>query len=41
MHWPQLGAVGAMGLELLDWLHTRTLPEETKLDDLDYARARA
>jgi guanine deaminase len=38
VHWPQLGAVGAMGLELLDWLRTRTLPEETRLADLDYAR---
>jgi guanine deaminase len=38
VHWPQLGAVGAMGLELLDWLRTRTLPEEAKLADLDYAR---
>jgi guanine deaminase len=38
VHWPQLGAVGAMGLELLDWLRTRTLPEETKLAELDYAR---
>jgi guanine deaminase len=38
VHWPQLGAVGAMGLELLDWLRTRTLPEEIKLADLDYAR---
>jgi guanine deaminase len=38
VHWPQLGAVGAMGLELLDWLRTRTLPEETKLADLGYAR---
>ena len=41
VHWPQLGALGAMGLELLDWLRTRTLPEETKLADLDYARALA
>jgi guanine deaminase len=38
VHWPQLGAVGAMGLELLDWLNTRTLPEEAKLADLDYAQ---
>ncbi len=38
VHWPQLGAIGAMGLELLDWLRTRTLPEEAKLADLDYAR---
>jgi guanine deaminase len=38
VHWPQLGAIGTMGLELLDWLRTRTLPEETKLAELDYAR---
>jgi guanine deaminase len=38
VHWPQLGAIGGMGLELLDWLRTRTLPEEVKLADLDYAR---
>jgi guanine deaminase len=38
VHWPQLGAIGAMGLELLDWLKTRTLPEEAKLADLDFAR---
>jgi guanine deaminase len=38
VHWPQLGAIGAMGLELLDWLRTRTLPEETKLAELGYAR---
>ena len=38
VHWPQLGVIGAMGLELLDWLRTRTLPEEVRLADLDYAR---
>jgi len=38
VHWPQLGAIGAMGLELLEWLRTRTLPEEVRLADLDYAR---
>jgi guanine deaminase len=38
VHWPQLGVIGAMGLELLEWLRTRTLPEEAKLADLDYAR---
>ena len=38
VHWPQLGIVGAMGLELLDWLRRRTLPEEARLSDLDYAR---
>ena len=41
VHWPQLGVIGAMGLELLDWLRERTLPEEAKLADLDYARALA
>jgi len=38
VHWPQLGVIGAMGLELLEWLKTRTLPEEAKLADPDYAR---
>jgi hypothetical protein len=26
VHWAQLGVIGAMGLELLEWLSTRTLP---------------
>jgi len=30
-----------MGLASLDWLRTRTLPEESKFADLDYARALA
>jgi guanine deaminase len=38
VHWAQLGVIGAMGLELLEWLSTRTLPEEAKQADLDYAR---
>ena len=38
VHWPQLGIVGAMGLELLDWLRERTLPEEARLADAAYAR---
>ena len=38
VHWPQLGMVGAMGLELLDWLRLRTLPEEARLADPGYAR---
>jgi guanine deaminase len=38
VHWPQLGVIGAMGLELLDWLRTRTLPEEARLADIEYAR---
>ena len=41
VHWPQLGVIGAMGVELLEWLRTRTLPEEAKMADLDYARALA
>ena len=41
VHWPQLGIVGTMGLELLDWLRVRTLPEEARLADPDYAGALA
>ena len=41
VHWPQLGIVGTMGLELLDWLEARTLPEEARLADADYAAALA
>jgi guanine deaminase len=41
VHWPQLGIVGSMGLELLDWLRVRTLPEEARLADPDYARSLA
>jgi guanine deaminase len=41
VHWPQLGIVGTMGLELLDWLKARTLPEEARLGDRDYAAALA
>jgi guanine deaminase len=41
VHWPQLGVVGTMGLELLDWLKARTLPEEARLADADYAAALA
>jgi guanine deaminase len=38
VHWPQLGVVGAMGLELMEWLSARTLPEEARLADISYAR---
>jgi guanine deaminase len=41
VHWPQLGVVGTMGLELLEWLRTRTLPEEARLADPAYAGALA
>jgi guanine deaminase len=37
VHYPQIGVIGAMGLELLDWLRTRTLPEEARLADENYA----
>lgn len=38
VHYPQVPIIGAMGLRLLDWLQTRTLPEEARLADTDYAR---
>jgi guanine deaminase len=41
VHFPQLGILGAMGLELLDWLEERALPEEARLADAAYARALA
>ena len=41
MHWSQLGIIGAMGMELLDWLRERTLPEEARVADVTYARATA
>ena len=39
VHYPQLRMIGAMGLELLDWLRLRALPEEARLADPDYAGA--
>jgi len=41
VHWPQLHIVGAVGLELLDWLDQRALPAEAQLADADHARALA
>ena len=38
---PQLGIVGAMGMELLDWLRAHALPEEARIADVTYARATA
>ncbi len=38
VHFPQVSVIGAMGLRLLDWLETRTLPFEAKLADTDFAR---
>ena len=37
VHYPQIAVIGAMGLKLLDWLATRTLPEEARLADIAYA----
>jgi guanine deaminase len=41
VHFPQIPVIGAMGLELLDWLKQRTLPEEVRMADPEYARGAA
>jgi guanine deaminase len=41
VHYPQLPIIGAMGMQLLDWLQTRALPEEARLADDAYAQAAA
>src|SRR4051812_31727739 len=41
VHYPQIAVIGAMGLELLDWLAQRTLPEEARMADLVHARLTA
>lgn len=41
VHYPQIPVIGAMGLELLEWLALRTLPEEAKMADLDHAQRAA
>jgi guanine deaminase len=41
VHYPQLPVVGAMGLRLLEWLEYRTLPEEARFAEPEYARLRA
>lgn len=38
VHFPQVAVIGAMGLRLLDWLETRTLPFEARLADAGFAR---
>lgn len=38
IHYPQVRVVGGLGLSLLDWLESNTLPEEARLADLEYAR---
>jgi guanine deaminase len=39
VHYPQVRMIGAMGLELMDWLRLRALPEEARLADPAYADA--
>ena len=41
VHYPQLPVIGAMGLRLLEWLETRTMPEECQYGQADYARRMA
>lgn len=41
VHYPQVPLIGVLGMELLEWLEKRTFPEESKLVDNSYARARA
>ena len=38
VHYPQVRVIGAMGLELMDWLRLRALPEEARMADSAYAR---
>ena len=39
VHFPQLRAIGGLGMPLLDWLERCALPEEAKFADQAYARA--
>jgi guanine deaminase len=39
VHYPQVRAIGALGMPLLEWLEKCALPEECKLATPDYARA--
>ena len=39
VHFPQLRAIGGLGMPLLDWLERCALPEEAKFADRAYARA--
>jgi len=38
VHFPQVAAIGGMGMPLLEWLERRALPEEARLADPLYAR---
>lgn len=37
VHYPQLRAIGGLGMPLLDWLQQCALPEEVRFADTDYA----
>lgn len=37
VHYPQIRAIGGLGMPLLDWLDKVALPEEVRLADRDYA----
>jgi guanine deaminase len=39
VHFPQIRAIGGLGMPLLDWLERCALPEESRLADVAYARA--
>ena len=39
VHYPQLRAIGGLGMPLLDWLDQCALPEEARLADVAYARS--
>lgn len=39
VHFPQVRAIGGLGMPLLDWLERCALPEEERLADVGYARA--
>jgi guanine deaminase len=38
VHFPQVRAIGGLGMPLLDWLAKCALPEEQRLADVEYAR---
>ena len=37
VHYPQIRAIGGLGMPLLEWLERRALPEESRLADPSYA----
>jgi guanine deaminase len=39
VHYPQMRAMGGLGMPLLEWLERCALPEEARLADVGYARA--